>query len=77
MALVEGAVSEAWEHVLEGTGCWCGPDLYRLCWACDGDDPGCSECEGKGIVPIDAIVPGDWGIVVHRLIPEDVTFSTE
>jgi hypothetical protein len=68
---------EAREHVLEGTGCWCGPDLYRLCTACDGDDPGCWACEGEEIVRIEAIVPGDRAIVVHHYIPDDATFLTE
>jgi hypothetical protein len=64
---------EAREHVTRGTGCWCGPDLYRLCTACYGDDPGCWACGGEGIVRIEAIVPGDRVIVVHRYIPDDVT----
>jgi hypothetical protein len=66
---------EAREHVTRGTGCWCGPDLYRLCTVCDGDAPGCWACGGDGIVEIDKIVPGDRVIVVHRYIPDDVTFA--
>jgi hypothetical protein len=67
------------EHVTSGAagasgGCWCGPDLYRLCTACDGDDPDCWACEGYGIVEIDAIVPGDRILVVHHFIPDDATF---
>jgi hypothetical protein len=69
---------ESREHVTSGAGgasggCWCDPDLYRLCTACDGDDPGCWVCGGEGIVRIEAIVPGDRVIVVHRFIPDDAT----
>jgi hypothetical protein len=69
---------EAREHVTSGTGgasggCWCGPDLYRLCTACYSDDPGCWACGGEGIVRIEAIVPGDRVIVVHRYVPDDAT----
>jgi hypothetical protein len=58
-------------------GCWCGPDLYRLCTACDGADISCWCCDGEGIVPVEAIVPGDKIIVVHHFIPDDATFTTE
>jgi hypothetical protein len=68
---------EAREHATRGTCCWCGPDIYRLCTACDGDDPDCWACEGDGIILIEAIVPGDWVIVVHHFIPDDATFSME
>jgi hypothetical protein len=40
------------EHVTVGTGCWCGPDLYRLCTACDDYAPCCWSCEGWGIVDV-------------------------
>jgi hypothetical protein len=63
------------EHVTRGTGCWCGPDLYRLCTACYNYDPGCWACEGYGIVEIDKIVPGDRVLVVHHFIPDDATFA--
>jgi hypothetical protein len=66
---------EVREHVTSGDVCWCGPDLYRLCTACDGDDPDCWRCGGEGIVPVAAIVPGDRVIVVHRYIPDDATFA--
>jgi hypothetical protein len=69
------------EHVTSGAGgasggCWCGPDLYRLCTACDGDDPDCWRCGGEGIVPVAVIVPGDRVIVVHHFIPDDATSAT-
>jgi hypothetical protein len=69
---------EAREHVTSGAvgasgGCWCGPDLYRLCTACYDDDPGCWRCGGEGIVPVGVIVPGDRVIVVHHFIPDDAT----
>jgi hypothetical protein len=73
---------EAREHITSGTTgaggiCWCRPDLYRVCTACDGDDWGCWCCDGDGVVPIEAMLPGDRVIVVHHFIPDDATFTEE
>lgn len=32
------------EHITTGLGCWCLPDIYRLCQQCDGSDDGCWHC---------------------------------
>lgn len=62
-------------HVTDGPGCWCGPDLYRVCTQCDGDDAGCWACD-EGLARVDAARPGDRLLVVHHRIEDDEPIET-
>jgi len=49
-------------HVLDGTECWCRPELQKPCGQCDGED-GCWSCDGTGWVEA---VGAEALLVIHR-----------
>jgi len=53
------------KHELEGTDCWCEPELMGVCSQCDGE--GCWNCDDGFISPC---FPQDALIVIHDPCPE-------
>jgi hypothetical protein len=52
-------------HETAGTQCWCKPCFQRPCSQCQ--DGQCWLCK-DGWVPVDALIPGEPGLVIHHLI---------
>ena len=57
-------------HELQGSACWCGPRVQRLCQQCEGAGSGCWACEG-GWVDVESLAPGDRGVVIHNAPGEE------
>ena len=55
-------------HTFEGVDCACRPTYLRLCLECQGIDPTCWHCKGKGYVEVARrqVAPDDEVVVVHR-----------
>lgn len=54
------------QHLTDGTPCWCGPEMKKLCPQCsdDGSRGDCWLCEGLGLVPTATHEAAD--LVIHR-----------
>lgn len=57
------------DHVTEGLGCWCKPNVFALCPTCKGD--GCDACEGglRRVAPELAPATPEPLVVVHHGAP--------
>jgi hypothetical protein len=59
-------VNDLREHE-QTRACWCSPDIYRDCTACDDDDINCWLCGGEGALDAEPEYAGDVMVVHHVL----------